>query len=93
MEMVFTPTKFVIQALCMVNDQHLDSMQVSVALLTVKLHNQLFVVSIHVAVYSRKITAFSYLDHISRNRQLVCWLFNDAMSCGDVTVLKGIEDY
>jgi len=49
--------------------------------------------SIHVAVYSRTITAFSYMDHISRNRQLVSWFFNDSMSGGDVTVLKGIEDY
>jgi len=93
MEIVLRPTKFVIHALCIVSDQHLDSVQVSVALLTVKLHNSLFVVSIHVAVYLRKITAFSYLDHISRNRQLVCWLFNDLMSGGDVTVLKRVEDY
>ena len=47
----------------------------------------------HVAVYSPKITAFSYIDHTSCNRQLVFWLFNDHMSGGDVTVPKGIEEY
>lgn len=50
-------------------------------------------VSEHSADVPRTITAFSYTDHISRNGQLVRWLFNDPVSGGDVTVPNGLEDY
>jgi hypothetical protein len=49
--------------------------------------------SVQVAFYSSTSTVFSYMGRIARNRQLVCWLFNDPVSGADVTELKGLEDY